>query len=345
MIYFYVISPGTPQPILEEDGHTKANSISTIDAIEIGGARQYLIIRGHDKAAPVLLYLHGGPGSSEFPLMKVYNPAIEKDFVVAYWEQRGAGKSFSKDQQYKKLNLKQFVSDTREVTEYLRKTFSKRKIYVLGHSWGSLVGILTAHQSPELFHAYFGVGQVVDQYKAEKISLSWAQLQAEEEDDNIAQKKLKENKFPDKNDNIEVWKKYLIPEREYVTKFGGGMLHEVRSIFPIAKHILNCREYSVADKRNYLKASISSLDNLWLDAVNTSLFDHIDSLQVPAYFFQGTYDFQTPTILVKDYYDGLKAPAKDFFLFKDAAHSPMLENPQKFNKIIREIMLGHKAFN
>ena len=137
-------------------GKTLSGSISTIERITLGGQEQYLIIRGADTSKPVMLFLHGGPGSPETAFMKKTNLAIEKDFIMVYWEQRGAGKSYSKNMQPESMNIPQFVSDTRELSEYLAARFKQDKIYLMGHSWGSFLGIVTAYQHPELFHSYFG---------------------------------------------------------------------------------------------------------------------------------------------------------------------------------------------
>ena len=125
-----------------------------------------------------MLFLHGGPGSPEYAFMRYFNPHLENDFIVVYWEQRGAGKSFSKNIPPESMTLEQMVSDTRELSEYLANRFGKKKIYILGYSWGTLLGILTAHKHPELFHAYFGVGQVGDQYRGERVSFDWVKEQA-----------------------------------------------------------------------------------------------------------------------------------------------------------------------
>ena len=155
-VILWTKSPGEAVPITDSNGETISGSISTIEKVMLGGQEQYLIIRAVDSTKPVMLFLHGGPGSPEYAFMNNTNRAIENDLVMVYWEQRGAGKSYSKDIPIESMNLSQFISDTRELSELLALRFKQDKIYIMGHSWGSFLGILTAYEHPELFHAYLG---------------------------------------------------------------------------------------------------------------------------------------------------------------------------------------------
>src|SRR3989339_947877 len=143
-IFLWIKSPGKPQPITDSSGITIPGSISSIEKVTLGGVEQYIIVRGEDSSKPVMLFLHGGPGSPEFAFINKTNPDLENDFVMVYWEQRGAGKSYSKEIPVESMNLDQFISDTKELSEYLAKRFNQEKIYIMGHSWGSFLGILTA---------------------------------------------------------------------------------------------------------------------------------------------------------------------------------------------------------
>lgn len=339
----WIMSPDKADPIKGPDGKVIPKSISTIEKITLGGIEQYLIIRGVDSTKPVMLFLHGGPGSPEFTFMKTCNRAIENDFVMVYWEQRGAGKSYSRHIPVESMNLGQFISDTRELSKILAKRFHQEKIFLMGHSWGSLLGILTVYKYPELFHAYFGIGQVCCQYKAERISFEWVKEQANKQNDRKAMEKLSKMTFPDSLADSEKWTNYLMSERAFVSRFGGGVTHQMKSLWPFVKGVLAAKEYSLSDKFNYMTASKFSLKYLWSDALNANLFNQIDSMQVPVYIFQGKYDYQTSYSVAKDFFDQLKAPEKEFFTFENAAHSPVLEDVDKFNSIVKEKVEGMKS--
>lgn len=338
VLSLWVLSPGKAEPITDENGDVLSGSISEIEKIELGGQEQFLIIRGEDTKKPVMLFLHGGPGSPEISFMKKFNTAIEKDFVMVYWEQRGAGKSFSENIASESMNLNQFISDTKELSEYLAQRFNKDKIYVMGHSWGSLLGILTAHQHPELFHAYFGVGQVANQYKGEQVSFEWVKAEADKREDADAIKTLSEMKFPDSLASSKEWMDFLLVEREYVMKYGGAM-SGIDNMMPMVKMVLKSKEYTMGDKVNYMRGNLYSIENLWQDVIEANLFEKIDSMQVPVYIFQGVNDYQTPYSVAKEFYDQLKAPKKEFFTFENSAHSPLMAEAEKFNGLVREISL------
>ena len=336
VIVLWLKSPGTTDPIVDANGKDMPNSIASIEKVTLGDVEQTLIIRGADRTKPVMLFLHGGPGSPEFIFLRNTNSAIENDFVMVYWEQRGAGKSYSAEIPVESMNLNQFISDTKELSELLAKRFGKDKIHIMGHSWGSLLGILTAHQYPELFYAYFGIGQVCHQYKGERISTEWAKEQAAKHKDKDAIEALGALRFPDSLAGSEAWMDYLPIERKYVMQFGGGVTREMKGMWPLVMMLLEAKEYTFGDKMNYLKASMFSTKHLWPEVINTNLFREIDSMQVPVYIFQGILDYQTPYSLAKDFYDQLKAPQKAFYTFENSAHSPLMEESERFNKIVRD---------
>jgi len=332
----WIKSPGKADPITSTNGKTIPGSISVIEKVMLGGQEQYLIIRGVDRNKPVMLFLHGGPGSPEYSFMKEKNRGLEKDFVMVYWEQRGAGKSYSNKIPASSMNIAQFISDTRELSLLLAKRFKKDKIYIMGHSWGSLLGILTANKYPELYYAYFGIGQVCNQYKAEKIAYAWVKEQAQIQNNKHALEGLSKITMPDSTATSAEWSDYLMTERNYVSQFGGGVTHTMTNMFPLVKILLNTKEYTVGDKINFLKGSLYSLDHLWPEVIKCNLFQDIDSMRLPVYIFQGKYDHQTSYVVAKDFYNQLKAPHKEFFTFEHSAHSPVMEEPDKFNAIIRE---------
>ena len=336
--FLWIKSPGKPQPITDSAGVTIPGSISAIEKITLGGVKQYLIIRGADSTKPVMLFLHGGPGSPEFTFINKTNPHLEKNFVMVYWEQRGAGKSYSKKVKGESMTVPQLISDTRELTLFLAKRFKQEKIFLMGHSWGSFLGILTSYQYPELYHAYFGIGQVCDQYRGESVSFEWVKEQAKIRNDKKGLKKLSSMTFPDSLATTDTWINFIMYERMYVSKYGGGVTREMKSMWPYIKMLLAAKEYTLSEKFKYMAGSIFSLKHLWKEVVSTNLYTEIDSMQIPVYIFNGIYDYQTPYVVAKDFFDQLNAPQKEFFTFDNSAHSPIVEEVEKFNSIVLDII-------
>ena len=149
-------------PFVDAAGKLLPDSIASLERVMLGGVEQGMLIRGSNVDNPVLLYLHGGPGTSELGMVRQHNmPALEKHFTVVVWDQRGAGMSYSARHPESAMTVEQFIADTHELTQLLRQRFGQAKVYLVGHSWGSALGVLTAQRYPDLHHAYVGVGQVV----------------------------------------------------------------------------------------------------------------------------------------------------------------------------------------
>ena len=172
-IFITIEGTGNSKPFLSPNGKKIPGSIAEVVTMNINGLNQKMIIRGRDSTKPVLLYLHGGPGDPEFPFVLKFNPEIENLFVVCYWDQRGAGLSYSKNIPPETMTLSQFVDDAGKVSEYLIHRFNREKIYLLGHSWGSMLGSFAANKFPGYYYALISVGQVADQKRSERISYNF----------------------------------------------------------------------------------------------------------------------------------------------------------------------------
>jgi pimeloyl-ACP methyl ester carboxylesterase len=138
---------------------------------DINGVRQGMFIQGNDAAHPVLLFLHGG--LPEYFLTERYPTGLENDFTVAWWEQRGAGLSYSPGIPPETMTAEQFIADTLSVTDYLRDRFSAEEIYLMAHSGGTFIGLQAAARAPQVYHAYIGVAQVVHQLRSEKLAYEY----------------------------------------------------------------------------------------------------------------------------------------------------------------------------
>lgn len=342
-LLWWINSPGTADPIKDESGKPVPKSISVIDTVTLGGLKQYLIIRGADSTKPVVLFVHGGPGGPEGVMMKAMNPEIEREFVMVYWEQRGSGKSYAKNIPAETMNLDQFVRDADQLSIYLRKRFQRDKIFIMGHSWGSLLGLLTAYRHPEHYYAYFGIGQIAGQYRGEYASYQWVKEQAHVRNDTIGIRELGAIRFPDSPSTNKVWDDFLGVERNYVMKYGGGATHEMTSILPFVKMIFLAHEYTIPEKLNYVRASDYSMQFLWPEVIRRNLTAEIDSVRIPVYVLQGRFDYQTPFPVAKEFLQTLKAPDKDFITFEQSAHSPNMEETKQFNTVVKA--LAEKALH
>jgi len=315
----------------------ESNKLHSIAKLQLGGVEQYIIIRAEDTTKPIILFLHGGPGMPEYFIMKKETKELEKNFVMVYWEQRGTGKSYCKDKSKCNLTTKQLIEDTRELSSILAKRFKKEKVYIMGHSWGSMLGLLTVNKYPELFFAYMGIGQVTNQYKAEKESLEWVKKRASELNDKIGLEKLNSLILPEPLADVKEWDYYLRIHRKYLFKYG-GTYHKKVSIMKFLKDFVFASEYTLKEKVMLIPSAFYSLKCLWHDVVTTDFFTKVTSVEVPVYIFQGVHDYQVSYRLAKLYIENLKSPHKEFIRFANSAHSPMTEEYERFNEVVINIL-------
>ena len=174
----FIARPASTDPIVDADGRTVAGSVAELTRVEVGGHDLALMIRGRSAQNPVLLFLAGGPGGSELGAMRRHSQALEDDFVVVTFDQRGTGKSYDQLDPTDTMTLDGAVADAVAVTNYLRDRFDEEKVYLVGQSWGTTLGVLAVQQHPELYRAYVGVGQMVSQAATDQIfyedTLAWA---------------------------------------------------------------------------------------------------------------------------------------------------------------------------
>lgn len=338
LITLFAWSPGKAIPFLDQNGEPLSGSISEIVTMDIGGIEQGMIIKSKNDQNPVLLFLHGGPGSPEYILTEKYPTGLEESFTVCWWDQRGAGMSYDASIPSESMTLEQLVADTAEVTNYLRERFGQDKIYLMGHSWGTVLGVHTAAQYPELYHAYIGTGQVTDQLTSEKEAYDYMLATAKATGDKKLAKKLSAFTL-DGPETVNM--DYLMLRTAGMNKQGIGITHEMKSEFTdLMLPVLRCKEYSVKNKIGYLRGMLFSLDHLWSAVIEHDLSQDVQKLEIPVYICHGIYDYQVSYKGSKAYAKTLQAPHKKFYTFENSAHSPLFEEPEKFMQIMREDVLA-----
>lgn len=305
----------------------------------INNIKQHIFICGESNDNPVLLYLHGGPGTPDFFFIKDTLQPLEKLFTLCYWEQRGAGRSYATLRKKNSITLEQLILDAAAVSRYLADKFGQNKIYVLGHSWGTYLGSHLVHRYPELFHAYLSIGQVTDQYLSEQESYDFVKQQAYFRKDKGVLRKLNKWTVPAKDAGSTAWLSYLNFERWRVAAYRGSMYKRNLFILVVWK-LLTFREYTLTDKLNYIKGGSFSLSKLWDDIINFNISDNITEYKLPVFFFHGLHDHHCYYEGAKNYFVKIMGPKKRFYSFQDAAHFPHVECFEEFEKIIREEVLS-----
>ena len=303
-------------------------AIAEIQTITLGGSPQKVLLRGTDRDNPILLYVHGGPGAAQMVLAPTYSNELEKHFVVAHWDQRGAGASCA-GVDWDSLSLDQIVKDAIELAETLG---NGRKIFILGHSWGSLVGVWAVQRRPDLFYAYVGTGQLVHRDRQEEISYDWVVEQARAAGDVEALQELA-TIHPPYTTQAEFGL-----ERHWLSKYHGDTYQAEREAALLPVEILG-PEYSLPTKLRYQGCFDQSREYLLEDRLNIDLFSTIHELKLPVFFFLGRHDYNTPTAIVEEWAAQLKAPSIEIVWFEEAGHSLGIEVPEEFQSRLIEKLL------
>jgi pimeloyl-ACP methyl ester carboxylesterase len=335
-------SPASTAPLTDAHGRPVPGSIAVLEEVTLGGVRQSVLIRGRSAANPVLLFLHGGPGTSELGMLRVHNlPALEPHFTVAVWDQRGAGKSFAAREPVSGMTVEQLVSDAHELSAWLCRRFGQEKIYLAGHSWGSALGVLTVKRWPERFRAFVGWGQVVNVEEGERISYAWALAQAEQAGDARSVAKLKAIGAPPYPEPL---RPRLVAQRSILGRYGGEVHGNPRGGLPaVLGGLLKAREYSWPDRINVFRGILAGMRLLWPQILSIDLLEQAPELEVPVYFLEGRHDHEAPSVLVERYHRVLRAPRKTLVWFERSAHFANTEEADAFNRFFVERLLPETA--
>lgn len=332
-----IFGTGSTNPITNEKGNIIPESISSLERISLGGMEQYILIRSHDKDNPILLWLHGGPGSSQMPIAHQYDRELEKEFMMVHWDQRGAGKSNPSDFNEQTMTYDQFITDGHQLTEYLKERFNKDKIYLLGHSWGTQIGLELVSRYPEDYYSYIGVGQVVNREMHHKIGYDWLLEQIKAGDNKKDLEKLQDLGNPpfSKHDNFV---KYI----QLVDEYGGSFDLPFSKLLWIA---LKAPEYTFGDYLAWFDGANRGSGKMWKEEAYSSFnaIDRFPELDIPVYFFMGKNDYNTPLEATKEYYNNVNAPSKQLIIFEKSAHTPFLGQPEKFDKEL--IQVKNETYN
>jgi pimeloyl-ACP methyl ester carboxylesterase len=324
--------PAYTLTIKDQQGKIVKGSIASLEKIKLGNTEQWILMRGFDQTKPVILFLHGGPGSSAMGLYKKSTAELEKHFVVVLWDQRGAGKSFAANQPNSDMKINQFVLDTCELTEKMCRRFNHKKIFLVGHSWGSVLGILAVQKHPELYHAYVGMGQIANMEKNELISYEWTLEQANKANDKGAIKTLLKIGKPPYTGH---WRKKTMQQRRLLGKYGGEFYGSSKGAIPIVlKSLIFTTEYTIRDKVNFIRGGLISIRLMWKELMAVNLVEQAGHMEVPIYFVLGKHDYEVPFVLAEQYFNVLDAPYKELIWFENSAHLPNIEEPEKFNDLL-----------
>ena len=313
------------------------NKIAEKAFTDINGVRQGMFIQSTGAEHPVLLFVHGG--MPEYFLTERHPTGLENDFTVVWWDQRGAGLSYQPGIPPETMTAEQFMADTLSVTNYLRDRFGKEKIYLMAHSGGTFFGIQAAARAPEMYHAYIGVAQMVHQLRSEVLAYQYLLESYRQAGDTRMVRRLVAAPVTMAGGTPPA---YLALRDRAMHPVGVGTMHEMKSVVTgVIWPSLKSRQYTPGEKIRLWRGKFSTgASALWDEMLATDLTGRVTELALPVYFFHGIFDYTVSYRLARSYFDGLTAPRKGFYTFDRSAHSPVLEEPEKARRIMREDVLA-----
>lgn len=314
VVDFGILRPRTP-PI-----HGPA-PINTLTDVQLGGVPQSVLIRGADRHRTILLFLHGGPGMPVMFLGQAFQRPLEKDFVVVHWDRRGAGKSFDAGQGWTP-SVRANLNDLNELAQKLHHEFPGNRLILVGHSWGTYLGMLAARERPDLYDAYVGTGQLsADDDRNAIERAKFFRAEAVRRGDKTMLARLARGEKPGEDDLF-----------KYDAELVGA-----HSFLPILWLGLTAPEYRLGDVLNVPKGAQRLDKEMRYDVIDGPLDQNVLQLPIPVFFLIGRHDWNTPSTLAAAYLNRLCAPAKGLIWFERSAHFPFLEEPEKFHQEMLKI--------
>ncbi|HET7587435.1 MAG TPA: alpha/beta hydrolase [Gammaproteobacteria bacterium] len=324
---------------------TTADGIETVKRITLGGIPQWISVRGRHEGNPILLFLHGGPGFTMMPASWAYMRPWEEYFTVVQWDQRGAGKTYVENDPTKiapTMTMDRIVADAEELIRYLLATYDKDKIVLMGHSWGTILGVELAQKHPEWFYAYVGVSQGVNVQKNERMGyralIEYYQRvgNAEAVEELMAIAPYPGASATEAREKLHVQRKWLLrAESEglsadgYTWRLPDNHYYDVVRLSPV---------YTEQDIKAWSEGIEFSVEALWPEVVAVD-FDDTISFKCPVILFHGRHDLTVSATLAAQWFKRLQAPSKKLIWFNDSAHMLLENEPGKaFLHLVEDVL-------
>jgi pimeloyl-ACP methyl ester carboxylesterase len=292
-----------------------AAQIDTTANVTINGIQQFISIKGINDENPIILFLHGGPGRSLIPFADAFTKQLPNKFVVVQYDQRETGETLKLNSSQDSLTVDLLKSDALEMIQYLLKKYHHKKLYLVSHSWGSVMGFDIAQKHPELLYAFISISPVIDATQSTRITVEI----------------LREWAMETKNDSaISELAKINLP---FKTK---------EDCYYSQKWLFVHNEVEGAGTPEFTKIFYSWMETwfpVWLANAQTSLFTTTKKIKCPIYFFIGIGDNQTSFKVAVEYYAFLKAKRKHLIWFEHSGHTIFNSEPEKLEQTLIETVL------
>jgi proline iminopeptidase len=337
-LVYLLLTPASVPPIRDASGKVVPGSIAALQKVRINGSDQWIEIRAWSPNKPVFLEVPGGPGQSDLALSRPTLGTLAKDFVVVSWDQRGIGKSYASFDP-KELTTKQAVADTIAMTNYLRKRFHERKIYLFGESGGSIIGLLAVQQHPELYHAWIGSGQMVDPRQTDRLIYRGLLAYAAKHHDNGLANKLHGYGQPPYKTVYAygyVMSQYDKLAGDYTEPKAYTDALDKAGVGPFG--VLGS-EYTLPERMNVLRGLLDTFSLMYPQWQRINFQHTAEQLKVPVYIVTGKHELAARRDLALAWFKKLHAPSKRLYDYPDAGHATAYEHFQDLHRIMVKTVL------
>ncbi|MGL9731055.1 alpha/beta fold hydrolase [Enterococcus sp. DIV0756] len=318
--------------------------IQTSEYVTLGGIEQYIQTRGEDISNPIILILHGGPGSTMAYYSYCWQTPFEKDYTIVHWDQRGCGNTYYHDKEAEKPTLDLLLTDLDELVDYLRTKYNKQKLLIMGHSWGTFLAGIYSRKHPEKISAYIGVSQMLDFRKSEQVSAKEAIRLAKDNGNTQDEQEIKRQL--ELLLQIRKIDQQLAPKFLKLRKLKDKYLPKGQSISALETIMLGIfSPYMTVNDLKWLfnfKALIHSNSELYealLLGNGLSMYQYGLSYEMPVAIFAGEYDWITPYSLADQYFNDITAPYKTFISMKNVGHVPFMDQSKEFSKVLSDTLV------
>jgi pimeloyl-ACP methyl ester carboxylesterase len=323
-------------PIQDEKKRPLRESITSLEKLQLNDIEQWVLIRGKNRNNPILLFFSGGIRGSELGRIRQFQEPLEQYFTVVTWELRKYAQPDSAGK-VQTLSLETLTQNLQALTNYLKQRFSQEKIYLWGHDWGTILGLLGVQQYPDLFYAYIGTGQIVDPLIADRYLYDALIAEAEYQDYGLLVRRLRSQGEPPYFGKEAFWRyrklyetRYELWEKEHLSN---QQYWQKRGYF----HQLNQPEYKFKDRLNFFENLVSTFALLYPQLQHIDFLQTALEVQVPIYLCAGQYEFSVAADLAERFFNQLKAPKKHWWWFKSSGYDQVWSEAEKF----QDLMIHH----
>jgi len=317
------------------DGKPVPGSIATLEKVTLNGSQQWISVRGRDATKPVLLFLAGGPGGSQLATARFALGGLEEHFVVVDWDQPGSGKSFDAVDR-STMTPERYIEDAHALVLLLHERFGQEKVYLVGESWGSALGVMLVQRYPELFHAFVGTGQMVAFLENDLMCYKFARQWAQERGNVKKLQKLTQQGPPPYYGKDVAWKEtaFLMDTFAYMNANPAIADNGANTFRDLA-----APEYGLYDKVSWLRGLLDTMGVVYPQLWDIDFRQQATKLDVPVYFFIGRHDINAPVVLTEQYYELLDAPHKQIVWFEHSGHTPWVSESDRFVQAMVDTVL------